>query len=54
MFNELTHFHMHVVPRYKEECFGDFYTQIPQFGEKNDALAATAQKMRRVIQQMSL
>ncbi|MEH7607762.1 HIT family protein [Priestia megaterium] len=54
MFNELTHFHMHIVPRYQEECFGDFYTQIPQFAEKDDALAATAQKMRRVIQQMSL
>jgi len=54
MFNELTHFHMHIVPRYQEECFGDFYTQIPQFAEEDDALAATAQKMRRVIQQMSL
>ncbi|MFL7941739.1 MULTISPECIES: HIT family protein [Priestia] len=54
MFNELTHFHMHIVPRYQEECFGDFYTQIPQFAEKDDALAATAQKMRSVIQQMSL
>ncbi|MEH7197814.1 HIT family protein [Priestia megaterium] len=54
MFNELTHFHMHIVPRYQEECFGDFYTQIPQFAEKDDALAATVQKMRRVIQQMSL
>ncbi|WP_393959385.1 MULTISPECIES: HIT family protein [Priestia] len=52
MFNELTHFHMHVVPRYKEECFGDFYTQIPKYAEKDDALAATAQKIRRVIQQM--
>ena len=54
MFNELTHFHMHIVPRYKEECFGDFYTQIPEYAENDDVLAATAQKMRRVIQQMSL
>lgn len=45
---------MHIVPRYKEECFGDFYTQIPEYAENDDVLAATAQKMRRVIQQMSL
>jgi hypothetical protein len=44
---------MHIVPRYKEECFGGFYTQIPQYAEKDDVLAATAQKMRRVIHHMS-
>ncbi|MGG2087715.1 HIT family protein [Priestia aryabhattai] len=54
MFNELTHFHMHIVPRYQEECIGDFYTQIPKYAEKDDALAATALKMRRVIQQICL
>jgi len=25
-FDELTHFHMHVVPRYKGQNFADFYT----------------------------
>jgi diadenosine tetraphosphate (Ap4A) HIT family hydrolase len=26
VFNELTHYHMHVVPRYKGQWFGDFYS----------------------------
>ncbi|WP_267418095.1 HIT family protein [Bacillus sp. GC_Bacil_1] len=26
VFNELTHYHMHVVPRYKERSFAEFYT----------------------------
>src|SRR5690606_14248281 len=25
IFNELTHYHMHVVPRYKDQSFSDFY-----------------------------
>lgn len=32
IFNELTHYHMHVVPRYKERSFAEFYTVQP--GEK--------------------
>ncbi|UNK16788.1 HIT family protein [Paenibacillus sp. N3/727] len=27
MFDELTHFHMHVVPRYEGQNFADFYTE---------------------------
>ena len=27
IFNELTHYHMHVVPRYKEQSFADFYNE---------------------------
>ncbi len=26
IFSELTHFHMHVVPRYKHQSFADFYS----------------------------
>ncbi|HDR7597503.1 TPA: HIT family protein [Bacillus mycoides] len=29
IFNELTHYHMHVVPRYKERSFAEFYTVQP-------------------------
>ncbi|MEH7279443.1 HIT family protein, partial [Bacillus toyonensis] len=34
IFNELTHYHMHVVPRYKERSFAEFYTVQP--GEKQN------------------
>ncbi len=34
IFNELTHYHMHVVPRYKERSFAEFYTVKP--GEKKN------------------
>ena len=34
IFNELTHYHMHVVPRYKERSFAEFYTV--QSGEKKN------------------
>ncbi|HDV8363073.1 HIT family protein [Bacillus cereus] len=34
IFNELTHYHMHVVPRYKERSFTEFYTVKP--GEKKN------------------
>ncbi len=27
IFNELTHYHMHVVPRYKERSFAKFYME---------------------------
>uniref|UniRef100_UPI0033792F37 HIT family protein n=1 Tax=Sutcliffiella sp. FSL R7-0096 TaxID=2921670 RepID=UPI0033792F37 len=27
VFNELTHYHMHVVPRYEGQWFGDFYSE---------------------------
>ncbi|MGQ0441576.1 hypothetical protein ACT4UT_37660, partial [Bacillus sp. B-TM1] len=29
VFNELTHYHMHVVPRYKERSFAEFYMVQP-------------------------
>ncbi|MGG7096974.1 HIT family protein [Clostridium sardiniense] len=25
IFNDLTHYHMHVIPRYKDQCFANFY-----------------------------
>ncbi len=34
VFNELTHYHMHVVPRYKERSFAEFYMVQP--GEKKN------------------
>lgn len=29
IFSELTHFHMHVVPRYKHQSFAEFYLEEP-------------------------
>ncbi|ALC85134.1 hypothetical protein AM499_04365 [Bacillus sp. FJAT-22090] len=29
LFSELTHFHMHVIPRYKHQSFADFYLEEP-------------------------
>ncbi|HEF5710971.1 TPA: HIT family protein [Bacillus cereus] len=34
VFNELTHYHMHVVPRYKERSFAEFYMVQP--GQKKN------------------
>ncbi|MFN7249901.1 MAG: HIT family protein [Anaerobacillus sp.] len=40
IFSELTHFHMHVVPRYKHQSFADFYLEEPlnNENEKNKLL----------------
>src|SRR4051794_25462859 len=29
IFSELSHFHMHVVPRYKHQSFAEFYLDVP-------------------------
>ncbi|KKI92826.1 HIT family hydrolase [Bacillus sp. SA1-12] len=35
IFSELTHFHMHVVPRYNHQSFADFYLEMPLNNEKS-------------------
>ncbi|MGH0543558.1 HIT family protein [Bacillus cereus] len=53
IFNELTHYHMHVVPRYKERSFAEFYTV--QLGEKkNYNLEETKNLLKEAIEQMLL
>ncbi|MDA1600254.1 HIT family protein [Bacillus cereus] len=53
IFNELTHYHMHVVPRYKERSFAEFYTV--QLGEKkNYNLEETKNLLKEAIEQMRL
>lgn len=34
IFNDLTHYHMHVIPRYKGQFFGDFYLENETFSKK--------------------
>ncbi len=51
IFNELTHYHMHVVPRYKERSFAEFYTV--QLGEKkNYNLEETKHLLQEAIEQI--
>ncbi|WP_341518567.1 HIT family protein [Bacillus paramobilis] len=51
VFNELTHYHMHVVPRYKERSFAEFYTVHP--GEKqNYNLEETKHLLKEAIEKM--
>ncbi|AZJ18859.1 HIT family protein [Bacillus wiedmannii] len=53
IFNELTHYHMHVVPRYKERSFAEFYTVQP--GEKKDYnLEETKHLLQEVIEKILL
>lgn len=51
VFNELTHYHMHVVPRYKERPFAEFY--MVQSGEKqNHNFEETKHLLKEAIEQM--
>ncbi|PHD24874.1 HIT family protein [Bacillus wiedmannii] len=51
IFNELTHYNMHVVPRYKERSFAEFYTV--ELGEKkNYNLEETKHLLQEAIEQM--
>jgi histidine triad (HIT) family protein len=50
VFDELTHFHMHVVPRYVGQNFADFYIEDGEIhiGDE-EKLEATKQKIIRTI-----
>lgn len=51
IFNELTHYHMHVVPRYKERSFAEFYTV--QLGDKkNHNLEETKTLLKEEIEKI--
>ncbi|MES5868296.1 HIT domain-containing protein [Bacillus cereus group sp. RP32] len=53
IFNELSHYHMHVVPRYKERSFAEFYMVQP--GEKqNYNLEETQNLLKEAIEQILL
>ncbi|MCU5460847.1 HIT family protein [Bacillus cereus] len=53
VFNELTHYHMHVVPRYKERSFAEFY--MVQLGEKeNYNLEETKHLLKEAIERILL
>ncbi len=51
VFDELTHFHMHVVPRYEGQNFADFYSEEdgkPLVEKKHD-LVETKRKLTQML-----
>ncbi|MGM7723630.1 HIT family protein [Metabacillus sp. Hm71] len=50
IFSELTHFHMHVVPRYKHQSFADFYLEMPlDNGDSKKKLLKTRNELAAMI-----
>ncbi|MGE7919138.1 HIT family protein [Viridibacillus sp. NPDC093762] len=45
IFNELTHYHMHVVPRYKDQSFATFYSGEDNYIEEDINLMETKRKL---------
>ena len=52
-FDELSHYHMHVVPRYENQSFASFYTEEPWSNEdiKNN-LPRTRDALAKIIQEL--
>ena len=50
VFDELTHFHMHVVPRYKGQNFAEFYSEdVKPLVEKKHDLEETKRKITEML-----
>ncbi|MEH7275159.1 HIT family protein [Neobacillus vireti] len=52
IFNELTHYHMHVVPRYKDQSFADFYLDDEIIIENETKLEETTRKLIEAISEI--
>jgi histidine triad (HIT) family protein len=52
IFNELTHYHMHVVPRYKNQSFADFYLEDEIIIEDETRLQETTRKLAETIDEL--
>lgn len=48
-FDDLNHFHLHLVPRYKGQNFAEFYVEDDVKIEKEEKLRLTQQKMKEWI-----
>ncbi|PAE38982.1 HIT family protein [Bacillus sp. 7884-1] len=53
IFNELTHYHMHVVPRYKGQSFAEFYSEDEIIIEDETKLKETAGELMEVISELN-
>ncbi|WP_100405590.1 HIT family protein [Bacillus solitudinis] len=49
IFNELTHYHMHVVPRYEEQSFAEFYNEDAILDKNIRRLSDTKNCLTEVI-----
>jgi histidine triad (HIT) family protein len=55
VFSELTHFHMHVVPRFKHQSFADFYLDVPLDNDKERGrLLVTRAELEAVIKAVEM
>ncbi|WP_346719799.1 HIT family protein [Metasolibacillus fluoroglycofenilyticus] len=52
-FDELTHFHMHVVPRYEGQNFADFFREGEDTSIDEQKLNETRRKMIEVIKKLA-
>ncbi|OMC83199.1 HIT family protein [Viridibacillus sp. FSL H7-0596] len=52
IFNELTHYHMHVVPRYKDQSFTTFYSGEDNYIEEDINLVETKRKLIDVVNEI--
>jgi histidine triad (HIT) family protein len=52
IFSELTHYHMHVVPRYTGQNFADFYQDGGAIDDPDEPFEKTAKKMRTYIERL--
>ncbi|TLS37067.1 HIT family protein [Pseudalkalibacillus caeni] len=49
IFNDLTHYHMHVVPRYEHQSFATFYSDEEVMVEEKAKLTETKRKLVHAI-----
>jgi len=49
IFNELTHYHMHVVPRYENQSFSDFYNEEAILDDNIRRLSDTKKQLKKAI-----
>lgn len=52
IFNELTHYHMHVVPRYKDQSFATFYSDEDRNVEEESKLSETRRKLSNAVREI--
>jgi len=52
IFNELTHYHMHVVPRHKDQSFADFYNEDAVLDGNIRKLPDTKNLLKEAINRM--
>lgn len=52
VFNELTHYHMHIVPRYENQPFGDFYNEEAEGNDVNKDFSSVRKMLEGAIGNM--